>query len=233
MGKILVIDDEPGIIRFVRRALEAEGHTVITAHDGSSGLRLCTEQDPDLIILDLLMPGLSGFGVLAALMAERPHSRVLVLSAVADAQARVRCLELGAADYLMKPFAIAELVLRVRNRMRESPRGPSGAGASGATTRSRPGVLTYGALRLDLQSRRLENGTDSIELSQRECAVLHHLIRKRGGVCTRTELLSEVWGYAFDPGSNVVDVTIARLRSKIRALRIDTVRNVGYALHEG
>ena len=233
MGKILVIDDEPGIIRFVRRALESEGHTVVTAHDGTTGLRLATEQDPDLIILDLLMPGVSGFGVLAALMAERPRSRVLVLSAVGDAQARVRCLELGAADYLIKPFAIAELVLRVRNRMRETPRGPSGAGASGATTRNQPGVLTYGTLRLDLQSRRLENGTDSIELSQRECAVLHHLIRKRGGVCTRTELLSEVWGYAFDPGSNVVDVTIARLRSKIRALRIDTVRNVGYALHEG
>jgi DNA-binding response OmpR family regulator len=233
MGKILVIDDEPGIIRFVRRALEAEGHTVVTAHDGTSGLRLSTEQDPDLIILDLLMPGVSGFGVLAALMAEQPRSRVLVLSAVSDAQARVRCLELGAADYLMKPFAIAELILRVRNRMRETPHGPSGAGASGVTSRSQPAVLTHGTLRLDLQARRLQNGADSIELSQRECAVLHHLILKRGAVCTRTELLSEVWGYAFDPGSNVVDVTIARLRGKIRALRIDTVRNVGYALHEG
>jgi DNA-binding response OmpR family regulator len=233
MGKILVVDDEPGIIRFVRRALEAEGHTVITANDGSTGLRLSSEQNPDLVILDLLMPGLSGFGVLAALMAERPQSRVLVLSAVGDAQARVRCLELGAADYLMKPFAIAELILRVRNRMRETPRGPSGSAANGETSRAQPGVLTYGTLRLDLHARRLSYGDDSIDLSQRECAVLHHLIRKRGGVCTRTELLSEVWGYAFDPGSNVVDVTIARLRSKIRSLRIDTVRNVGYALHEG
>src|SRR5664279_1591548 len=136
MGKILVIDDEPGIIRFVRRALEAEGHTVITANDGTTGLRLNGEQDPDLTILDLLMPGVSGFGVLAALMAERPQSRVLVLSAVSDAQARVRCLELGAADSLMKPFAIAELILRVRNRMRETPRGPSGSGANGQTSRS-------------------------------------------------------------------------------------------------
>jgi two-component system copper resistance phosphate regulon response regulator CusR len=91
----------------------------------------------------------------------------------------------------------------------------------------------FGDLRLDLRARRLELGADSIELSQREAAVLQHLIRRRGEVCTRTELLSEVWGYAYDPGSNVVDVTIARLRSKISALRIDTVRNVGYALHGG
>ena len=233
MGKILVIDDEPGIVRFVRRALENEGHTVLTANDGTTGLHVNAAHDPDLVILDLLMPGISGFGVLAALLTERPQARVLVLSAVADAQARVRCLELGAADYLMKPFAIAELLLRVRNRMRDSQYRLPTQATAGPNNRAQPAVLTYGAMRLDLQARRLEQGDDSIDLSQRECAVLQHLIRKRGGVCTRTELLNEVWGYAFDPGSNVVDVTIARLRSKIQALRIDTVRNVGYALHEG
>jgi DNA-binding response OmpR family regulator len=224
MGKILVVDDEPGIIRFVRRALEAEGHTVLTAHDGATALTLSSEHDPDLVILDLLMPGLSGLGVLAALLAERPGTRVLVLSAVGDVQMRVRCLELGAADYLMKPFAIAELLVRVSKRLREPP--TEDASSSGR-------VLAFGDLRLDLRARRLELGADSIELSQREAAVLQHLIRRRGEVCTRTELLSEVWGYAYDPGSNVVDVTIARLRSKISALRIDTVRNVGYALHGG
>src|SRR5689334_9939107 len=118
MGKILVVDDEPGIIRFVRRALEADGHTVVTAHDGATALTLSSEQDPDLVILDLLMPGLSGLGVLAAVLAERPQTRVLVLSAVADVQMRIRCLELGATDYLMKPFAIAELVARVNKRVR-------------------------------------------------------------------------------------------------------------------
>jgi DNA-binding response OmpR family regulator len=224
MGKILVVDDEPGIIRFVRRALEAEGHTVLTANDGASALRLSSEQDPDLVILDLLMPGLSGFGVLAALMAERSHTRVLVLSAVGDVQVRVQCLELGAADYLTKPFAISELIARVRSRLRE-PVPTSTGGQSG--------VLTYGALTLDLRARRLACGDESIELSQRESAVMHHLMRKGGAVCTRAELLSEVWGYAFDPGSNVVDVTIARLRGKLSTLKIDTVRNVGYALHQG
>jgi DNA-binding response OmpR family regulator len=224
MSKILVVDDEPGIIRFVRRALEADGNTVLTANDGAGALRLSAEHDPDLVILDLLMPGLSGFGVLAAMLAERSHARVLVLSAVADVQVRVRCLELGAADYLMKPFAIAELMARVRHQLREPSADSNG---------QESGVLTYGALRLDLRERRLVCGDDSIDLSQRECAVMQHLMRKGGSVCTRGELLSEVWGYAFDPGSNVVDVTIARLRSKIRMLRIDTVRNVGYALHQG
>jgi DNA-binding response OmpR family regulator len=224
MGKILVVDDEPGIIRFVRRALEAEGHTVLTAHDGATALTLSSEHDPDLVILDLLMPGLSGLGVLAALLTERPDTRVLVLSAVGDVQMRVRCLELGAADYLTKPFAIAELLARVSKRLREPT--TEDAASSGR-------VLAFGDMRLDLRARRLEFGADSIELSQREAAVLQHLIRRGGEVCTRTELLSEVWGYAYDPGSNVVDVTIARLRSKISALRIDTVRNVGYALHEG
>ena len=120
MAKILVVDDEPGIIRFVRRALEADGHTVLTAPDGSTALTLSSEQDPDLVILDLLMPGLSGLGCLAAILAERPHTRVLVLSAVGDVQMRVRCLELGATDYLMKPFAIAELVARVNKRAAEA-----------------------------------------------------------------------------------------------------------------
>jgi DNA-binding response OmpR family regulator len=224
MGKILVVDDEPGIIRFVRRALEGEGHTVLTAHDGATALSLSSDHDPDLVILDLLMPGLSGLGVLAALLAERPETRVLVLSAVGDVQMRIRCLELGASDYLTKPFAIAELLARVSKRLREP--ATEDASSSGR-------VLTFGDLRLDLRARRLELGADSIELSQREAAVLQHLIRSKGEVCTRTELLSEVWGYAYDPGSNVVDVTIARLRSKISALRIDTVRNVGYALREG
>lgn len=224
MGKILVVDDEPGIIRFVRRALEADGHTVLTAHDGATALTLSGEHDPDLVILDLLMPGLSGLGVLAAILAERPQTRILVLSAVGDVQMRVRCLELGATDYLMKPFAIAELVARVNKRVRAPGQERMRDSAS---------VLTFGDLRLDLRARRLECGDVSIELSQRESAVMQHLIRRGGEVCTRTELLSEVWGYAFDPGSNVVDVTIARLRSKIRSLRIDTVRNVGYALRQG
>jgi DNA-binding response OmpR family regulator len=221
VARILVIDDEPGIVRFVRRALESDGHAVDVAHDGAEGLRLAAETEPDLVVLDLLMPGVGGMGVLAALLAESPDARVVVLSAVGDVQARVRCLEMGAADFLAKPFAVTELLARVRSRLREAPR---------------PAVseheLLHGGLRLDLRSRRLTAPSGNVVLSHREFALLHHLMRNAGTVCSREELLSEVWGYAFDPGSNVVDATVARLRAKLQDVRIETVRNVGYALEQ-
>ncbi len=221
MTSILVVDDEPGIQRFVRRALEAEGYSVVSATDGTDALRLYAEHRPDLVILDLVMPGVSGIGVLAALVAEDRDARVLVLSAVGELQARVRCLEVGAVDFLAKPFAVAELLARVRARLRDLSR-PS--------TQAQESELAIGPLRLDLRTRRLLGGSVSAELSQREFALMQHLMRHFGVVCTRAELLSEVWGYAFDPGSNVVDVTVARLRSKVDGLKIETVRNVGYAL---
>jgi DNA-binding response OmpR family regulator len=221
VAKILVVDDEPGIIRFVRRALESDGHTVFVAHDGAQGLQLNSEHHPDLVVLDLLMPGVGGFGVLAAIMIDRPSTRVLVLSAVSDVETRVRCLELGAADYLVKPFAIAELLARVHSRLREP--GP-------APERHHYGELRFGELRLDQRVRRLYWADGGINLSHREFTLIQHLMQHAGNVCTRTELLSEVWGFAFDPGSNVVDVTIARLRAKIQGAKIETVRNVGYAL---
>jgi len=219
MAKILVIDDEPGIVRFVRRGLESDGHGVYTAFDGTEGLRVAAETRPELVVLDLLMPGLSGMGVLAALMADHPQAKVLVLSAVGDVQARVRCLDVGAADFLAKPFAVSELLARVRSRLRELPAAPPPSE-----------VLQFGPMRLDIRTRQLQSEVRSVELPRREFALMQHLMRNGGSVCTRAELLSEVWGYAFDPGSNVVDVTIARLRSKIHGLRIETVRNVGYAL---
>jgi len=221
MGKILVIDDEPGIVRFLRRALESDGHTVLVATDGAEGLRANGEHVPDLVLLDLLMPGVGGLGVLAAILAEDPGARVVVLSAMGDVDTRVRCLELGAADFLPKPFAIAELLARVRCRAREAV----------AAVRI-PEVLRCGAVRLDLHTRRLYSDGAEIDLSRREFALVRHLMRNAGGVCSREELLSEVWGYAFDPGSNVVDVAVARLRGKIRGLRIDTIRNVGYSLRQ-
>ena len=224
MAKVLVIDDEPGIVRFVRRALESAGYAVMTAPDGATGLRLGLELDPDLVILDLLMPGVSGFGVLAGLLADRPHARVLVLSAIEDVATRVRCLELGAADYLVKPFALAELLARMQSRLREP--APTADPAVDLLE-----SLCVGDLRLNQRTRRLHRDGDSIDLSNREFTLIQHLMQHAGDVCSRAELLSEVWGYAFDPGSNVVDVTVARLRSKIRGLKIDTVRNVGYALH--
>lgn len=217
--KILVVDDEPAILRFIRRALESEGYAVFTASDGAEGLRLVTEHRPALVILDLVMPGLSGTAVLAALLTDRNDARVLVLSAVGDVLARVRCLDAGAVDFLPKPFAVTELLTRVRSQLR----------AAGAEDQAAE-ELQCGSFTLDLRTRQLYSTTRHVELSQREFALMQHLMRNAGTVCTRAELLSEVWGYASDPGSNVVDVTIARLRSKIKDLRIETVRNVGYSL---
>jgi DNA-binding response OmpR family regulator len=222
MAKVLVVDDEPGILNFTRRALESEGYTVVTAGDGAEGLRKAFEQAPDLIVLDLAMPQLSGHGVLAALMAEDPRYRVLVLSAVGDVEARVRCLDLGAVDFLPKPFAVAEFLARVRSRLRQP-----------AVRASSVNELTGGGLKLDVRTRRLSSARHSADLSQREFALMEHLMRRPGVVCSRSELLSEVWGYTFDPGSNVVDVTIARIRAKLPEVTIDTIRNVGYVLRQG
>jgi DNA-binding response OmpR family regulator len=220
MASVLVIDDEPGIVRFIRRAIEADGYTVYTAHDGSEGLRLAAEHDPDLVILDLVMPGISGTAVLAALLTDCPQRRVMVLSAVGEITARVRCLDNGAVDFLPKPFDVSELMARVRLRLRDVPPPAPAPGE----------LLVCGNLTLNLRTRRLASPRREVELPQREFALMQHLMRNFGNVCTRTELLSEVWGYVFDPGSNVVDVTVARLRAKVEGLQIETVRNVGYAL---
>ena len=221
MAKVLVVDDEPAILHFTRRALESEGYTVLTAADGADGLRKAADHNPDLIVLDLAMPKLWGTGVLAALMAEDTTKRVLVLSAVGDVEARVRCLDLGAVDFLPKPFAVAELLARVRSRLRQ-PVAP----VSTLTE------LVAAGLKLDLRTRRLCSSAQAADLSQREFALMEYLMRRPGVVCSRSELLSDVWGYTFDPGSNIVDVTIARIRAKVPDVTIQTIRNVGYVLRE-
>lgn len=220
MTRILVVDDEPDLLRFVRRALEAEGYQVQTATDGAEGLRLALTTEPDLIVLDLLMPGVDGQAVLSAVLAHDPEIRVLVLSATADVQARIACLERGAVDFLAKPFAVRELLARVRSRLRSDINGNG----------SHADVLRVGQITLDMRARRIQVDGRAIELSQREFLLLQHLMRNANAVCSRQELLSEVWGYDFDPATNVVDVYVGRLRAKLRKDVIQTVRNVGYQL---
>ncbi|GAA1607102.1 MULTISPECIES: response regulator transcription factor [Kribbella] len=218
MTKILVIDDEPDLIRFVRRALEAEGYQVLGSTDGLGGLRLALEQQPALIVLDLVMPGMHGEAVLSALLAQDSGFRVLILSATADVHLRIGCLEQGAVDFLAKPFAIRELIARVRGRLGED-----------ASSR-RKNQLRVGDLILDLEARQLLVDGRPTVLPKREFLLLRYLMRNPDAVCSRQELLSEVWGYDFDPSTNVVDVCVGRLRSKIRPELILTVRNVGYQL---
>jgi two-component system OmpR family response regulator len=218
MPRVLVVDDEPRIVSFISRALTAEGLGVDSAHDGPRALELARSRRYELVVLDLLLPGLDGIAVLQRILDSRPEQRVLILSALSDVDSKVRCLELGAADYLPKPFALAELVARVRARLRQ-PEAPA-----------TPRVVTVGRVTLDLVRRVADAGAGSISLSEREFLLLQHLMRKADEVCSREELLAEVWGYSFDPGSNVVDVYVGRLRSKLGAELIETVRNVGYRL---
>ncbi len=216
--RVLVVDDEPRIVSFVSRALAAEGFTVDGAYDGVRALDLARTGAYELVVLDLLLPGLDGVSVLRGIMESRPEQRVLVLSALSDVESKVSCLELGAGDYLPKPFALAELVARVRARLREPAPGPA------------PRYLRAGRVSLDLVRRVADAGEGPVSLSEREFLLLQHLMLKEGEVCSRQRLLADVWGYSFDPGSNVVDVCVGRLRAKLGAEVIETVRGVGYRI---
>jgi DNA-binding response OmpR family regulator len=218
--RILIIEDEAKIASFVVRALTASGYHVERVESGRQGLELIETGQYELVVLDLLLPDMDGSSVLRAALASRPEQCVLVLSALSDVESKVQCLELGASDYLQKPFALAELLARVHVRLRQS-----------AGVRASERVLSVGDVTLELARREAHAGNGPIHLSEREFLVLRYLMRKRGDVCTREELLGDVWGYSFDPGTNVVDVYVRRLRAKLGNERIETVRNVGYSFH--
>jgi two-component system copper resistance phosphate regulon response regulator CusR len=217
--RILVIEDEPRILEFLARGLEAEGFSVDTAPNGSEGLKRAKRDKYDLVLLDLLLPGLDGLSVLHDLSRSRPELPVVIVSARSDLRTKLRGFGLGAADYLSKPFSFDELIARIRVQLRRAQNGENGR------------VLRSGTLALDLARREASLGPVTAHLSDREFRVLHHLIEHTGEVVSRERLLSEVWGYHFDPGSNVVDVCIRRLRNKLGAdAPIETVRYAGYRL---
>ena len=216
LARILVVDDEQRILRFVVRGLQAEGYEVDSADSGTEGLRKALHGQYDLVILDLLMPGLDGASVLHRLVAERPRQAVIVLSCLTATATKVRCLEAGAEDYLAKPFSMDELLARVRARLRA---------AAGRST-----SLVGGRLRLDLIRREADSGAGPVPLSEREFLLLRELMRHPGRVVSKQRLLSAVWHYHFDPGSNVVDVYVSRLRAKLGAATIATVRGEGYRI---
>jgi two-component system, OmpR family, response regulator len=216
--RILVIEDEARILSFVSRALEAEGYTVSAAPDGREGLRLALNGSCDLVVLDLLIPAVDGLSVLRRLSHERPQLPVLVLSARSDLNTKLRSFDLGAIDYIAKPFALDELLARVRAQLR---RGIADDG----------NLVRAGALVLDLARRHAHVDGVLATLSDREFRVLHHLAVHAGEVVSRERLLAEVWGYDFDPRSNVVEVCMRRLRQKLgEGAPIETVRNAGYRL---
>jgi DNA-binding response OmpR family regulator len=217
--RILVVEDEPRIQAFLARGLEAEGYTVEPAADGAVALRRLRHATFDLVVLDLLLPRVDGLSVLRELAAGLPAVPVVILSARSDLPTKLRAFELGARDYVPKPFSLDELLARVRVHLR-----PPAAS-------ERPSVLIAGRLELDLARRQARVGGLVADLSQREFGLILELARHPGEVLSRERLLAQVWGYQFDPGSNVVDVCIRRLRKKLGSdAPIETVRHAGYRL---
>ena len=219
MSRILIAEDEPRIAAFVEKGLRASGFATTVVADGPTALARVRAGEVDLLVLDIGLPGMDGFSVLRALRGEGVAIPVIILTARDGVQDTVAGLEGGADDYMPKPFRFEELLARVRLRL---------AGSRPAEST----LLRCGNLSLDLRTRRASADGRTVDLSAREFALAEAFLRHPGQVLSREQLLSNVWGYDFDPGSNVVDVYVRYLRRKVGAERIQTVRGMGYRLVE-
>ena len=219
MTEIVLIEDEPGIGDFVKRGLDARGFMVSWASDGDSGLERALGERVALVLLDLLIPGRPGLAVLSELVDRRPGLPVIVLTARGELDDRVRGLNAGAVDYLVKPFMLAELEARIRAQLRSA--------RNVAATEIRAG-----GLEINLLTRQVMSGGKQVRLSNTEFDLLLYLMRNPGRALTREQILRVVWGYTHDPGTNIVDVYIGYLRRKLgtdeRPAPIATVRSLGY-----
>jgi two-component system, OmpR family, response regulator len=218
----LIIEDDHAIADFVARGLREAGFAVDIATDGEEGLATAIEQNPDVAIVDLMLPRRDGLSVIDELRRRGRSTPVLILSARRSVDDRVRGLQAGGDDYLTKPFAFAELLARVQALVRRASRTPE------------PTTLTVDDLTLDLLTRKVMRGGMAIDLRPREFALLEYLMRNVGKVVSKTMILSHVWEYNFDPQTNIVDVLVSRLRDRIdrpfeRKL-LQTVRGVGYVI---
>lgn len=219
--KMLVIEDDEAMAAYIVKGLTEEGYTVDRARDGRDGLFLASDGSYDAIVLDRMLPVMEGMAVLAALRAAQVDTPVIILSALGTSDDRVAGFHIGADDYLVKPFAFAELLARVRLMLRRG-----GAGAQVVTK------LVCADLEMDLLSRKVRRAGKIVELQPREFRLLEYFLRHVDQVVTRTMLLEGVWDYHFDPGTNVIDVHVSRLRRKLddgfaRPL-LHTVRGAGY-----
>jgi DNA-binding response OmpR family regulator len=217
MRRILIAEDEPRIAAFLEKGLRANGFTTTVTDDGRDALDLADSDDFDLLILDIGLPGEDGFTVLRELRRRGRRLPVVILTARQSVEDTVAGLEGGADDYVPKPFRFEELLARVRARLRDD-------GVA------EPTVLVVGSAALDLRTRRLTVDTRTVELTAREFAMAEMFFRHPGQVLSREQLLSHVWGYDFDPGSNVVEVYVRYLRQKLGDSWIMTVRGMGYRL---
>lgn len=214
--QVLVVEDEPALREFLERGLESEGYAVLSAEDGPTGLALACDPAVDAVVLDLMLPGLSGEEVLVSLRRVRPAVPVIVLTARDGVEDRVRNLDAGADDYVVKPFSLSELTARLRARLR-------------APAQSSSTTIEIGSVRLDLVARRATTASIDVGLTNREFGLLETLMRHGGQVLSQQQLLDRVWGYQYEPTtSNVVEVCVRSLRRKLGPSVIETVRGAGY-----
>jgi DNA-binding response OmpR family regulator len=222
MATVVLIEDEPGIADFIKRGLAARGLEVRAAYDGERGLELALSDPVDLVVLDLMLPRRSGAEVLRDLERERPELPVIVLTARGELEDKVEGLRAGAVDYIVKPFALAELEARIQAQLRSTRRGPDTA-------------MRHGRLRADLLTRRVTDDDREIHLSATEFELLIHFMRNPGIALTRAQIHAAVWRYHHDPATNVVDVYVGYLRRKLTGpdgalATITTLRGRGYRL---
>ncbi|MFN7726573.1 MAG: heavy metal response regulator transcription factor [Rubrivivax sp.] len=225
--RLLVVEDEPKLAQYLHKGLCEHGHVVDLAHDGIEGRRLATAGEYDLVLLDVMLPGVDGFGVLSAMRSEGRRTPVLMLTARDAVEDRVRGLEQGADDYLVKPFAFSELLARVGALLRR------GAGQAPAVQSTQ---LKLADLDMDLVARRAHRSGQRLDLTAKEFSLLALLLRRRGQILSRTTLAEQVWDMNFDSDTNVVEVAVRRLRAKLDdpfdAKLLHTVRGMGYVLEE-
>jgi DNA-binding response OmpR family regulator len=217
--RILLIEDEAGIAEFVQKALRADGHQVDACADGLEGERQALTVDVDLVILDRMLPGREGVDVLRGIRAAKPDLPVIMLTALGEVRQKVAALDAGATDYVTKPFSVDELLARVRAHLRR-PSQPDAA------------RLSAGGIEVDLLSREVTRDDQLVRLSAKEFELLVHFMRHPNQVLSREQLLSGVWGYDFEPQTNVVEVYVGYLRRKLalpgRPAPLDTIRSAGY-----
>jgi len=223
VGHIVLIEDEPGIVDFIDRGLRARGFDVRAAMDGEAGLDLALAEQVDLVVLDLMLPRRSGMDVLREVAQQRPGLPVIVLTARGEVEDRVGGLDAGAVDYLVKPFALAELEARIRAQLRSA-------------RQAQPTTVRRAGIEIDLLSRSVRSHGQSVRLTNTEFDLLAYFMNHPGQVLNRQQILRAVWGYGHDPATNIVDVYIGYLRRKLaigdRPVPIKTVRSRGYRLEE-
>jgi DNA-binding response OmpR family regulator len=219
--RILVVEDEPALAGFLARALRAEGYTVRMAQDGLGGERIALAEQVDLVVLDEMLPEKSGFDVLRDVRVSKPDLPIIMLTARATVEDRVNGLDLGADDYVTKPFSLNEVLARVRANLRKPGQASSAQ-------------LEAGELSLDLRTRRVERAGRAVELSAREFDLLAYFMRHTGQVLSRAQILDAVWGHDFDPETKVVETYVSSVRRKLadngRPVPIETIRHAGYRL---